>query len=185
MFGSDLSTIAFFMGAVGMGLGGVSLLVALEVSRRGQEQLARHTEDMGKMLASRLEKQDRQVASVVDRLNERIADVENVAGQQKTILMEVSSSVENRLASHEAMLDEKLKAFRDKMATVERNQDRQAKSVTTLKTAMRGLVEPSPAGPPAPPADIPMRGSSPSIATAPMPRQPVITDVGQIEEPTS
>lgn len=181
MFGSDLATIAFFMGAVGMGLGGVALLVTLEATRRGHEQLARHTEDMGKLLTSRLEKQDRQIGAVVDRLNERLGDVENAASQQKTVLIEVSSSIETRLAGHEALLDEKLQTFRDKVAKVERVQERQTRTVSNLKAAVGGVVA-SIAPTPADADGVPLDGSAASVTTAPMPAQPVITDVSRAEE---
>ena len=197
MFGSDLASIAFFMSAVGMGLGGVAMLVALEVGRRNHQQLTEHTSAISDMLATRLERQDKQVGAVVDRLNDRLGDVENTTTQQKAVLMEVSSSVEKRLTSHENLLDEKLKAFKDQMARIERHQDRQAKSVSTLKTAVRGIVDPGVATTAVAAGDVPVEsttaapgdadghpldGSTAAVSTAPMPRQPVITDVQRAEE---
>lgn len=178
---SDMGSVAFIMGAVGMGAGLIALFMSIEIGRRNTEFLRRHEEEVHGTLKKNLSDYEARVAANVGSLSEKLAETEQSLAACKTEIIEVSAQVETRISNAETRLAEATTSLTKDVAAVDRKATRDSKAIAALQTAMKNAGSAN-ANPPTGGngSQAPLKTSapaSPNVQTRKLAASTVVTDV--------
>jgi len=141
MFEASLGQIAFLLGALGLFVGAVALIVAIEVARRSQEYLRKHAQEMSLTLSKRIQDQDQHLGKELNNFLNRIQEMEETEKGRDRALAETRQNLESRFASQEGILLERQKLQADTLTGFERNIEAHAKQLNGIRNVLQTIAQ--------------------------------------------
>lgn len=140
MFDASIGQIAFLLGALGLFVGAVALIVAVEVARRSQEYLRKHAQEMSLTLSKRIGEQDRHLGEALERHRQQLREIEIKNEQSAERLNQACQRVYTQLAAQEGVVLERLRGGEQRFAALEKRVDEQRKHLNTMRGMINSLI---------------------------------------------
>jgi len=137
----DFQALAFLLGAMGLAVAAIALVVAIEVARRSQEYLRKHAQEMSLMVSRRISEQDRHLSESLERMLGQIAEVERSNRSHLKEMKELSTTLDGRLATSEGLLTERFRDLDNKTAALEKVCATQNTQFVAMKRILKSLSE--------------------------------------------
>ncbi len=137
----DLQALAFLLGAMGLGVAAVALIVAIEVARRSQEYLRRHVQEISLTVSRRIQEQDRHLSDSIDRIRGQIAEVERATRLRTKEMMDVTKNVDGRFAAQEGLVTERIRNMDGKTAALEKIASSHHNQMVAMKRILKSVAD--------------------------------------------
>ncbi|MEQ8666805.1 MAG: hypothetical protein RIC16_13875 [Rhodospirillales bacterium] len=139
MFNATISQIAFLLGALGLFVGAVALIVAIEVARRSQEYLRKHAQEMNLTLSKRIQEQDKHLGDALQRFRGQLNEFERSDQERGRQVSEMNRGLELRFANQEGIVNERVRAAEGRIGAVEKLSTSYVRQISVMRQAIKDL----------------------------------------------